>query len=155
MKKKILVADYSIVADIHAIRLQGAIEKIKLLMPLTAAKLATLELDQVAFLDMMITQFGKLQDVLGAKIFPLILDMLGEDAIAFIDKLNKLERLGYIHDVNWWMDLREIRNQVMHDCPDDYELICSHLAVLIIKAEDLLQFWGTLKYKIAALKVAD
>ena len=38
---------------------------------------------------MMTTRFGKLQDIIGSKIFPLILNLLEEDAVAFIDKLNK------------------------------------------------------------------
>lgn len=100
---------------------------------------------------MMTMRFGKLQDVIGAKIFSLILKILGEDAPALIDKLNVLEKLNYIDDVNWWMDLREIRNQVMHDYLDDYEGIILHLTVLITKAKELLLFWHVLKNKIDRL----
>lgn len=39
----------------------------------------------------------------------------------------------------------------MHDYPDDYEVILLHLSGLIIKAEELLQFWETLKDKIELL----
>ncbi len=151
MKKHILLADYIKVADIHAQRLQGALEQSDHFMPLSADQLAILPLDQLSFLDMITMRFGKLQDVMGSKIFSLILDVLGEDAASLIDKLNKLEKLGYIHDVNWWMDLREIRNQVMHDYPDDYEIIVSHLVMLTIKANELLLFWGKLKKKISTL----
>ena len=49
------------------------------------------------------------------------------------------------------MDLREIRNQVMHDYPDDYEAIISHLSMLTLKANELLLFWEQLKNKIALL----
>jgi uncharacterized protein with HEPN domain len=153
MKKHILLSDYLKVADIHAARLKGALTQAGHWMPLSANTLAQLPLDQVAFLDMMTMRFGKLQDVIGAKIFSLILDVLGEDAASLIDKLNKLEKLGYIEEVNWWMDLREIRNQVMHDYPDDYEAIVSHLSLLVIKAGELLLFWDSLKKKIKALPV--
>lgn len=50
---------------------------------------------------MMTTRFDKLQNIIGLKIFPIIINLLEEDAVAFIDKLNKLEKLGYIEDTNW------------------------------------------------------
>lgn len=152
MKKQTMLSDYVKVADIHAARLKGALAQTVHWMPLTAESLSTLPLERVAFLDMLTMRFGKLQDIIGAKIFSLILDLLGEDAASLIDKLNKLERLGYIDKVNWWMDLREIRNQVMHDYPDDYDAIFGHLSQLILKADELLNFWEALKIKIAAIK---
>jgi hypothetical protein len=151
MKKKILLGDYIKVADIHAARLKGALKIFAHLMPLSVEKFTQLPLDKIAFLDMLTMRFGKLQDVIGAKIFSLILEALGEDAPTLIDKLNKLEKLGYINNVNWWMDLREIRNQVMHDYPDDYAAILSHLSVLTERAEELLIFWQELKNKIDKL----
>ena len=91
MKKHILLSDYIKVADIHAIRLEGSLTEASNLMPLSAEILANLPLGKIAFLDMLTMRFGKLQDVIGAKIFPLILNILGEDAAALIDKLNVLE----------------------------------------------------------------
>ncbi len=151
MKNHVLLSDYLKVADIHAQRLKGALIQAADFMPLTADNLANLPLNQVAFLDMMTMRFGKLQDVIGAKIFSLILDVLGEDALTFIDKLNKLEKIGYVHEVNWWMSLREIRNQVMHDYPDDYEAISLHLFILMEKSNELLLFWEELKNKISKI----
>jgi len=101
--------------------------------------------------DMLTTRFGKLQDIIGSKIFPLILNLLEEDAVAFIDKLNKLEKLGYIEDANWWIELREIRNKIAHYYPDDHDLICSHISVATIKAAGLIEFWQKLKTKIVRL----
>lgn len=67
-------------------------------------------------------------------------------------KLNRLERLGYLNNVNWWMDLREIRNQVMHDYPDDYDAIFSHLTLLVTRSGELLLFWEALKNKMTTLE---
>lgn len=58
MKKHVLLTDYLKVADIHAARLKGALEKFAHLMPLSAEGLAKLPLDQIAFLDMMTMRFG-------------------------------------------------------------------------------------------------
>ncbi len=145
-----MLVDYVKIADIHAARLKVALAQFTHLMPISAEGLSKLPVEQVAFLDMMTMRFGKLQDIIGVKIFSLILDLLGEDAGPFVDKLNKLEKLGYIDDVNWWMDLREIRNQIMHDYPEDYEAIALHLSMLSTKANELLMFWDGLKNKIAA-----
>lgn len=150
MKKQTMLVDYLKIADIHAARLKEALAQFTNLMPLSAESLAKLPIEQVAFLDMMTMRFGKLQDIIGVKIFSLVLDLLGEDVGSFVDKLNKLERLGYIDNVNWWMDLREIRNQIMHDYPNDYEAVALHLAMLGKKANELLLFWDGLKNKIDA-----
>ena len=131
MKQRSFLAYYANIADIQSTRLKDALTQINKLIPLSAAVLANLPTDKLAFLDMLTTRFGKLQDIIGSKIFPLILNLLEEDAVAFIDKLNKLEKLGYIEDANWWRELREIRNKIAHDYLDDHDLICSHISVAI------------------------
>ena len=151
MKQRSFLAYYANIADIQSTRLKDALTQINKLIPLSAAVLANLPADKLAFLDMLTTRFGKLQDIIGSKIFPIILNLLEEDAVAFIDKLNKLEKLGYIEDANWWRELREIRNKIAHDYPDNHDLICSHISVVIVKAAELIEFWQKLKTKIARL----
>jgi hypothetical protein len=87
--KNYQLLNYIKVANIHATYLQGALSQATQWLPLTIQGLSTLPLDQLAFHDMLIIRFGKLHDILGAKIFGLILDILGEDAPSLIDKLNK------------------------------------------------------------------
>lgn len=151
MKSQRLLNDYIKMAEIHAIKLKGALdEATNMQSSLTSSLLPKLVLSQVAFLDMLNLRFSKLQDLIGSKIFPITLDLLKEDALTFIDKLNKLERLGFLtghFNANWWLSLREIRNQLSHDYPDDYELIASHLSILLVKATELLDFWKFFKEK--------
>ena len=151
MKQRSFLAYYANIADIQSTRLKDALIQVNKLLPLSPAVLANLPADKLAFLDMLTTRFGKLQDIIGSKIFPIILNLLEEDAVAFIDKLNKLEKLGYIEDANWWIELREIRNKIAHDYPDNHDLICSHISVVIVKAAELIEFWQKLKTKIARL----
>lgn len=155
MTHRALLTDYIKVADMHAVRLKEAkVATIAIESLLTPTLLPTLSSNQVAFLDMLSMRFSKLQDLIGAKLFPITLDLLGEDAITFIDKLHKLERIGYLYksyDSNWWMSLREIRNQLNHDYPDDYNLISEHLSMLLKKASELLEFWEGFKNKIIIL----
>lgn len=72
-------------------------------------------LDQVAF------RFMKLQDSLGEKVLPgllaVSLDPLPEEA-PFVQKLQRLERLGAVPSVERWKLLREVRNALAHDYPD-------------------------------------
>lgn len=151
MTKKLTILDYAAIADIHAQRLVSALDYVSTWIPVTPDGLRTMPIDKLAFLDMMAIRFKKLQDVIGAKIFALLLDLLGEDALSLIDKLNRLERLGYIDDASWWMGLRELRNLVMHDYPDDYEVLCEHLVLLQRKSNELIRYWSKLKTQINTL----
>jgi hypothetical protein len=145
MKQKQFINDYIQVADLHASRLCAAINHISPLIPINADEFKLFGDEQIAFLDMASTRFGKLQDIIGARIFPFILESLAEDAPSFIDKLTKLEKLGYLADYNWWMQLREIRNQVAHDYPNDYAILAVHFNQLINYSEALLTYWSDLK----------
>lgn len=145
-KKIDFLLNYRKIADIHAARLNNAILKTAELFPLTANSLSMLTDEQLAFLDMITTRFGKLQDLIGVKIFPLILELLGEnDVLSFRDKLNRLEKLHIIDNANWWMNLRETRNQITHNYPDDYDLIANDFNLLLPIAKELLIFWNKLK----------
>ncbi len=65
-------------------------------------------------MDQLIFRFSKLQDSMGGKLFPSILENLGEDIreLPFIDRLAKLEKLNVIGSADEWMALRETRNIV-------------------------------------------
>jgi uncharacterized protein with HEPN domain len=80
-----------------------------------------------------------------------VIAILGEDAPAFIDKLNCLEKLSYLPSSVWWMSLRETRNQITHDYPNNYELLSQHCNLFIKKAEELLNYWDSLQLKLKDL----
>lgn len=112
---------------------------------------AQASIEELAFFDLLTTRFSKLQDTIGAQIFPEILEPYLETSsvnrLTFIDKLNHLEKLYYLDDANWWLDLREIRNNLTHDYPDNAAL-CDQLNKLIPKAHELVNYWSWLKQKI-------
>jgi uncharacterized protein with HEPN domain len=151
MKQFAFLKDYEKIADIHASRMQAAVQKTQNLFPFTPTSMSVLKDEEVALLDMMTTRFSKLQDLIGAKIFPLILDILGENAPSFRDKLNKLEKLEIIDDAHWWMQMREIRNLVTHDYPDNYDLLSAHFNQMLPFVQKLYVFWEKLKEYIATL----
>lgn len=151
MKKRGFLVDYLKIATLHAERLSAALSETERLLPFSAKTFETLSNQDIAFLDMLTTRFSKLQDVIGTQIFPLILECLAEDASSFIDKLNRLEKLGYLEDAGWWMKLREIRNQVTHDYPDDYALLAQHFNQFVILSRELLTYLVILKQKAISL----
>lgn len=151
MKQKEFLKSFSEIADIQAKRLQTAIQQVKPLLPFTSTSFKDLDNEHLAYLDMLTTRFSKLQDILGRKIFTLILEILGEEAPAFIDKLNKLEKLGFIEEAHWWITLREMRNQLTHDYPNNYETLATHVNAFIEQAEALCTYWTTLKTKLTTL----
>ncbi len=147
--------DYIKIANIHADRLKIALDKLESLLPITLKTFSIISPEQLGLFDMLTTRFGKLQDTIGARIFSMILESLletsGGETLTFIDKLNRLEKIDYLDDANWWIELRDIRNQLTHDYPDS-ALLCDHLNKLIPIAHELLNYWASLKEKIKKLK---
>ncbi len=105
-----------------------------------AANLADLEAkpETLRVLDQLLFRFTKLQDALGMRLVPATLDMLSEpfEQWPMIDRLNRLEKLGYI-DVESWLRWREIRNRLAHEYPDHPETRFAAIEASITAASDL------------------
>jgi len=72
-------------------------------------------------------RFARLQDTLGDKLLPLLLNALGERSSAAIDNLDLAERLGLINSSDNWMTMRQLRNQMVHEYVEDPEILSSAL----------------------------
>lgn len=91
----------------------------------TAQDVARLGSDQRRVLDQLAYRFGKLQDGMGEKVLPGVLDLVQEPlspGATFAEKLQRLERLGALANAADWRRLRELRNQVAHEYPDQPRL---------------------------------
>ncbi|MCX7120998.1 MAG: nucleotidyltransferase domain-containing protein [Gammaproteobacteria bacterium] len=117
------------IAERHNKRLSWAIKKMASFMPLTAERFEKLSDEEVAILDMFSTRFGKLQDILGVKVLPMILELTEEPGVylTFIDKLNRLEKMLAIPSADDWSAFRKVRNSFTHDYPDNPKLNASLL----------------------------
>jgi len=95
--------------------------------------------DQIRTLDQLVFRFGKLQDAIGARLLPALLQILQEwnDSEAFIDKLNKAEKLGLLPSAEQWLLLRELRNQTAHEYPEHPEIVLANLRLLIANVPTL------------------
>lgn len=109
------------ICDRHADRLLWAMNQLNAHFPLTEHSLNQLSDVNIAILDQFSTRFGKLQDLMGAKLFPAVLELTKEqgELKTFIDKLHRLEKIGAIASAEDWLLMREVRK---HDYPDDPEL---------------------------------
>lgn len=72
-----------------------------------------------------VSRFSRLQDTLGDKLIPLILDALGEHQAAAIDNLDKAERFGWVSSADEWYAIRRLRNQMVHDYMEDLNILTS------------------------------
>ncbi|WP_176212450.1 hypothetical protein [Metallibacterium scheffleri] len=113
----------------HRHHMRHALASIAPRRPLSAATLADLDDDAVQDIDQFVLRFGKLQDVLGTRLFPALLDVLQEpyEDRPMLDKLNRLEKLGLLESTESWEKLRALRNHFAHEYPDEPALRAAYL----------------------------
>jgi hypothetical protein len=78
-------------------------------------------------LDAFVSRFGRLQDTVGDKLLPALLNALAEQTGAAIDNLDKAEKLGLIESADAWMEMRRLRNQMVHEYIEDLAVLTSAL----------------------------
>jgi hypothetical protein len=72
-------------------------------------------------------RFGRLQDTIGDKLLPVILTALGEKKSSAIDNLDRAESLGLLKSADDWMNMRSLRNQMVHEYVEDPVLLANAL----------------------------
>jgi len=97
--------------------------------PFTLEQAGRLEsdVDLAEQVEAFVGRFGRLQDTVGDKLLPLLLDALGEKTSAVIDNLDRAERLGLIKSADEWMTIRNLRNQMVHEYVEDPVVLISAL----------------------------
>ncbi|MEA2029863.1 MAG: hypothetical protein U9N49_12945 [Campylobacterota bacterium] len=107
--------------EIQFKRIDQILPQIERLMPLNVEVFEDIE--HIKTIDSFIYRFSKLQDRMGEKLFPAILEALEEynRRMSLIDVLNRLERLELLEDANLWIDYRKLRNFLTHEYPDNQE----------------------------------
>lgn len=139
------------ICDIHVKRLKKAIINLKSVLPIDGKKLQRLNDNELGQLEILTSRFAKLQDVIGDKIFKTLL-LFYDNAPkkrSIIDVLNQLEKLDIIESVEFWNGMRDARNHITHEYPDDFELMSKHINDVVEKSKVLVKFWTKLKKEIA------
>jgi hypothetical protein len=83
--------------------------------------------DQAERVEAFVGRFGRLQDTVGDKLLPLLLQALGEKSAAVVDNLDRAERLELIRSADEWMTMRSLRNQMIHEYVEDLTVLVSAL----------------------------
>ena len=129
---------------IHIERMSFAYNKIKNHFPLTEERFTNIVPEELSYFDQLIFRFSKLQDCMGGKLFPALLENLGEETkgVPFIDLLTKLEELNLLDNSRDWLLLRETRNIVTHEYPFITKEVIDGLNLLSKHYELILTIWG-------------
>ena len=61
------------------------------------------------------SRYGRLQDTLGNKLFPRLLELIGQKGNTLIDVLNQVERIGLLPSTQSWLVWRGLRNRIVHE----------------------------------------
>lgn len=135
----------------HTHHLNHALASIEGRLPLTGQQLGSLDDETVQDLDQFVLRFGRLQDAIGSRLLPLVLATLQEpfEDRPMIDKLNRLEKLGFLESSEQWQQLRAIRNRFSHDYPDDPDKNAALLNLAINSVGDIMAILKRIEEKLS------
>ena len=136
--------------ELHLDRLNFAFSKIKSYYPFEEEHFPLKNYDDLAYLDMFTTRFSKLQDYMGEKLFPSVLEVLGNthESLSYIDILNALEKYYILESSMKWRDLRDLRNKIAHEYPNSYAEQCRNLNKIMNSFPYLEKTLNTIKGKL-------
>lgn len=101
----------------------------------------TLKAEKRAILDAYLKRFSSIQDYLGAKIFPMILDIAGIGNNKMSEVLYNIEKEQIIDTLEAWLEIREIRNELEHDYPEELEEALKDLKFCIDNFEKIESYY--------------
>ena len=129
----------------HKKRLLLAKRKLEKFMPITTEVYDNLSDEDISFIDQMIFRFSKLQDTMGDKLFPSLLELIGENIKnkTFIDRLNRLEELELLYK-DEWMSLRKDRNEIAHEYSFNQDEVVDSINLIFTISNKLVSIYHTL-----------
>ena len=70
-------------------------------------------------LDAFVSRFGRLQDTVTDKLLPALLQAMAEPRGAALENLDRAEKLGWLDSADQWLEMRKLRNQMVHEYIED------------------------------------
>lgn len=138
------------VCQSHADALKDAQEDLERRPPLGQEDLVEISKDLRRILDQFAYRYTRLQDDMGSRLLPSILQASGEEItkLSNIDRLNRLEQLEWLTSANEWLGLRGIRNEFTHDYPESAEEKLQRLNAGFQAAKRLTEILDAIKKKL-------
>ncbi|MDP2193726.1 MAG: hypothetical protein Q8K36_04310 [Alphaproteobacteria bacterium] len=157
MKPEELLAKNIEHAKLHRDRIIDALSHLENLLPITHENFMNLASEEKAYLDVLAIRFIKLQDIIGSRIFPLTLSVMKENVETnrFLDILNKLEKIRIIESGDFWLEIREIRNYIAHDYPENDQITIEAVNNLYKSSQKLVLFFNKYIEKLKADFIID
>jgi uncharacterized protein with HEPN domain len=90
-------------------------------------------------LDAFEARFSRLQDAIGDKLLPTILKLNLETVGSQLDNLFRAEKLGWIESADQWIELRGLRNSLIHEYMTNPENLLYALKKVIELGEMLIK----------------
>jgi hypothetical protein len=120
--------------------------------PLDLVRLGRLDKADRRLLDQFAYRCTRLQDDMGARLMPALLRALGEDpaAMPVLDRLNRLEQIGWLGSAEGWSELRRIRNEFTHDYLAGVVERLARLELAMLAAERLVQIYRSILQRLQA-----
>jgi len=101
----------------------------------------TLKPEKRAILDAYLKRFASIQDFLGTKIFSLLLDIAGINNSKMSEVLSNIEKENIIDSLESWIVLREVRNELEHDYPEELQEALDDLKYCVDSFEQLEKYY--------------
>ncbi len=107
----------------------------------------TLTIEERAILDAYLKRFSSVQDFLGSKIFSFLLSVAGIENSKMSEILYNIEKENIIDSLENWIELREIRNELEHDYPEELKEALDDLKFCIDSFDKLENYYlNSLKF---------
>lgn len=90
-------------------------------MRLDTSVVAQLDIDPLLAerLDAFVSRFGRLQDTVTDKLLPALLQAMAEPRGAALENLDRAEKLGWLDSADQWLEMRKLRNKMVHEYIED------------------------------------
>jgi hypothetical protein len=117
---------------LHLDMIDFSLEHILPIIPLDLQSYKKVEKIMITYLDQLLFRYIKLQDLMGKKMFPSLLESLDEDISEFVmkDILNRLEFLKVL-DAEQWLIFRAYRNGLTHEYPGEEQVVVDSINEIV------------------------
>ncbi len=78
-------------------------------------------------------RFSRLQDTVGDKLLEQLMRALGEPPLPQLAKLDRAEKLGWLHSADLWLETRQLRNLLVHEYIEAPELLIASMRIALAR----------------------
>ena len=100
-------------------------------------------------LEAFVSRYGRMQDTMADKLMPRWLTAQSEKTGSQIEILNRSEYLGVLTSVERWLEARQLRNRLVHECMTSATnfgvdlLLAKDYSLLLIETYNLIHVFAT------------